>query len=479
MTSSRAGTSSRADWRFLVLFLAAAAALAVTGPRPSAQAPLAPHAPQAARPQAASSSSSSSSASSAAVSAPAQRAYSQARAQLVQVRTLLQGQDSQSSVGSGFVVSDEGHIITNYHVVSEVALQPKRYRLVFSTVERTEGPLQLLAFDVLHDLALVKPAAPGALAGRPPLRFRPRAEPLTQGERIYSLGNPLDVGFAVVEGTYNGLVERSFYPTIFFSGSLNPGVSGGPTLDDRGQVVGINVAARWDGEQVSFLVPAPFAEDLLQRARNASPITKPVYREITAHLLTHQEALTSRFLAKPWRNAGHAKYVIPLPEEQFMRCWGDTTPIEAKGLEYELSRCGMHSAVFVFSGMRTGALTIQHQAYDGRKIGMLRFADRYSQSFANESVESQWDTTRTAAQCHERYIDRNGLPMRAVLCMRAYKKFPGLYDLSVLVATIDDARAGVQGRFDATGVSFDNALKLSEHYLEGFQWTPTQTGAAR
>ena len=58
--------------------------------------------------------------------------------------------------------------------------------------------------------------------------------------------------------------------------------------------------------------------------------------------------------------------------------------------------------------------------------------------------------------------------MRAVLCMRAYKKLTGLYDLSVLVATVDAPRAGVQGRFDAEGVSFDNALALSDHYLKGF-----------
>ena len=145
------------------------------------------------------------------VSASAHRVYEQARGQLLQVRTLLKGQDSQASVGSGFLVSDEGHIITNYHVVSEAALQPDRYRLVYSTADRVEGPLQLLAFDAIHDLALVKPAAPAALAGRAPLRFRSRADALAQGERIYSLGNPLDVGFAVIEGTYNGLVERSFY----------------------------------------------------------------------------------------------------------------------------------------------------------------------------------------------------------------------------------------------------------------------------
>ena len=68
--------------------------------------------------------------------------------------------------------------------------------------------------------------------------------------------------------------------------------------------------------------------------------------------------------------------------------------------------------------------------------------------------------------------------MRAVLCMRAYKKLTGLYDLSVLVASVDAPIAGVHGRFDAEGVSFDNALALSDHYLKGFGRAGTQTAAA-
>jgi hypothetical protein len=418
-------------------------------------------------------------AASAPVSASAQRLYEGARAQLLQVRTLLKGQDSQASVGSGFLVSNEGHIITNYHVVSQAALQPERYRLIFSTADRKEGPLQLLAFDAIHDVALVKVAEPAAIAGRGALRFRPRSTPVYQGERIYSLGNPLDVGFAVLEGTYNGLVERSFYPTVFFAGSLNAGVSGGPTLDERGQVMGINVAARRDGEQVSFLVPAQFAEDLLQRGRDAQPITEAAYPELTRQLMQHQAALTDRFLAQPWRSAGHPQYVIPLPQEEFMRCWGRSTPADEKGLQFERSDCEMDTRIFVSDWLTTGSLTVRHEAYDGRKLGALRFADRYSDSFANESFGNRASRDRTAPQCRERYVQSSGLPLRAVLCMRAYKKLTGLYDLSVLVATVDQAYTGVQGRFDARGVSFDNALKLGEHYLKGYAWTTgSSTGAA-
>ena len=78
---------------------------------------------------------------------------------------------------------------------------------------------------------------------------------------------------------------------------------------------------------------------------------------------------------------------------------------------------------------------------------------------------------RTAARCVERSVDRDGLPLKAVVCLRAYKKLEGLHDLSVLVATLDGTQAGVQGRFDARGVSLASAQRLTAHYLDGFAWT--------
>ena len=77
---------------------------------------------------------------------------------------------------------------------------------------------------------------------------------------------------------------------------------------------------------------------------------------------------------------------------------------------------------------------------------------------------------QTKPQCHEDFVDRGGLPLRAVVCLRAYKKLPELYDVSVLVATLDQTQAGVQGRFDAQGLSFANAQKLAKHYLEAYGW---------
>ena len=420
------------------------------------------------------------------VTGAGQRIYERTRPRLLQVRTLLKTQDSQSSVGSGFLIDDGAHLITNYHVISQYALQPERHRLVYASVDGKQGALELLAFDVVHDLALLKPVDPSVLAGRGAVELRPQADALPRGARIFSLGNPLDVGCAVAEGSYNGPVERSFVPTLFFGGSLSAGMSGGPALDEQGRLIGVNVAARRDGEQVSFLVPADFVRALITRGRGAAPITAPAWPEITRQLMQHEAQLTERFMAQPWRNAGHPVYTIPVPQETWMRCWGRGSPQASRGLQFERSDCEMDSRIFVSGPLLTGYIKVVHEAYDGSKLGALRFAQRYSASFGNEFV-GQDDRLRTAGQCLERSVsgpprsDKStpALPLKAVICLRAYKKLEGLFDLMVLVATLDGTVAGVQGRLDAQGVSQASAQRLAQHYLNGFAWNTPKTAASR
>ena len=406
------------------------------------------------------------------VSLSARKVYEQARPSLVQIRTVLKGRASQTSVGSGFLVSAQGHIITNFHVVSEAALKPEQHDLVYVTADGREAPLVILQLDVLHDLALLRAGDAGAgSAARTfeALPFRPASEPLSQGERIYSLGNPLDVGFAVTQGTYNGLVRRSFYPQIFFGGALSAGMSGGPALDEEGHVVGINVARRVDGEQVSFLVPAEFATALLARGKDVAPLIGPAYAIVDEQLQKHQAALTDRFIAQGWKEATHPRYHVPVPPDVFMRCWGTSEVSRTGGLDFERSECQMDTRIFV-GDYTTGTISVRHESYDGSKLGPLRFEARYSQSFRNEAFVRLPAQHQTKPRCNEDFIERDGLPLRAVVCMRAYKKLPQLYDVAVLVATLDQNQSGVQGRFDAQGVSFANAQRLARHYLEGFRW---------
>ena len=264
-------------------------------------------------------------------------------------------------------------------------------------------------------------------------------------------------------------MRRSFYPQIFFGGALSAGMSGGPALDDEGHVVGINVARRVDGEQVSFLVPAEFAIALLARGRDAAPIIGAAYGIVDEQLQQHQAALTDRFIAQGWKEATHPRYRVPVPPDVFMRCWGTSEVSRTGGLDFERSECQMDTRIFV-GEYTTGTISLRHESYDGSKLGPLRFAARYSQSFRNESFVRLPAQHQTKPRCNEDFVDRDGLPLRAVVCMRAYKKLPQLYDVAVLVATLDQNEAGVQGRFDAQGVTFANAQRLAHHYLDAFRW---------
>lgn len=397
----------------------------------------------------------------------AQRIYQGARDKLVQIRTVLRNSDTQASVGSGFFVSSSGLIITNFHVASQLALEPSRYRGVYVPVDGKEGPVELLAFDVQHDLALLR--VQNATSSYPVLGFRSSDAPLARGERIYSLGNPRDIGFALTEGTYNGLVLRSFYPRIFFGGAINPGMSGGPVLDEDGRVVGINVSKRQDGEQLSFLVPAAFAQALLAQGAQAKPLTQSAYPEVTRQLLVHQEQLTQRVLSTPFKEQKHGGYSVPVFDDALARCWGAGRSADFKAFELERTDCQMDS--YLFAGdVTTGLIQMRYEAYDATKMGALRFSQVYGQSFANERFAVQGTRNSTAAECKERYIERQGMVMRAVICMSAYRKLLGLYDVSVLVASVNRPTQGVQGRMDARGVSFANGLKLVARYLDGFKW---------
>jgi serine protease Do len=282
-----------------------------------------------------------------------QRIYERTRPLLLQVRTLLKTQDSQSSVGSGFLVDRRrpaGHQLPRRQPVRAAAQAPPAG---LRHPRRTTGRAAVAGLRRRARPGLLRAADPAPLAGRGRVPLRPSAEPLPAA-RASSLGNPLDVGFAVAEGTYNGPVERSFLPTLFFGGSLSPGMSGGPALDDQGRLVGVNVAARRDGEQVSFLVPADAVQALLARGRSA-----PTHRG-AGLARDHTPAAGARghagraFVAQPWRTPGHPRYAIPVPQETFMRCWGRGSAQAVRGLQFERSDCEMDSRVFVSGALRTG-----------------------------------------------------------------------------------------------------------------------------
>ena len=395
-------------------------------------------------------------------SSSAQRLYSRAQSDIVQLRSLLKNGRTQSSVGSGFLIGTSNLVVTNYHVMSQIALQPDIYVGEYVDTNGKRGAVELLAVDVLHDLAVVRIGRSGDgffnVPDQLPL--------LVQGQYLYSLGNPLDLGFAISEGAYNGIISRSFYDQLMFTGPINSGMSGGPSVTVDGRVAGVNVSKRLDGELVSFLVPVRFVRDLLKKVAAQKQVPKDFKLVVGQQLLEHQKTMVER-LAKTQLTFKDLKpYRVPVWESDQVRCWGRSNSKQNKPYAMDQVSCAMESAIFVSNQTQVGYVSIQHKLLQSTELGSLQFAVLASNYFKNQIGGGNKDTRYTAPQCVEQFVSNGKLPMRAVLCVRAYRKFPELYDFTLLTASTDDGKMSLQSRIETAGVSYENGLRISRIFLE-------------
>ncbi|HEX6634038.1 MAG TPA: serine protease [Usitatibacter sp.] len=406
------------------------------------------------------------------LSSDAERVYDFAKPRILQVRTLLQAAGRQTTLGSGFVVSADGYAITNYHVVSRFALDPRTYRLEYLAPDGGHGALRLLAIDVAHDLAVVKIDH----ASLPYFEFDPRALAgrLPKGERIYAMGNPLDLGFTIVEGTHNGLVDRSYDERIHFSGAINPGMSGGPVTDSQGRIVGVNVAKRLDGEQVGFLVPAHFAADLLERARGGPPLAIDKAREeVGRQLDAWQSRFYQRLAQEGFRDASFGPYRGLESAAPWITCWAATNAdqVPKPRVSINTTRCSSATSIFVSDRILTGRVDITYSYHRAIDLNAFQFANELAQHAAAGGFAA--GRRLTEQSCTHDFVGApgGGRPLlRATWCMRAYREFEGLYDVTVLVGTQDRDREALLAQLVMQGVSESNALALGKRFLEEIRW---------
>lgn len=181
---------------------------------------------------------------------------------------------TRHGVGSGVIMTDEGHILTNAHVVNPYA---ERIMITLNNLERVDA--ELIGWDHWTDLAVVK---------IDPTELRRRgfdfsyaefgdSEDLIPGQTVYAVGTPNGLSRTVTRGIISN-TERFFegstvgrgYETGHFNtwlqtdAAINPGNSGGPLVLPDGEVIGINTRGYLGAENLGFAVPSDIAEAVLE-----------------------------------------------------------------------------------------------------------------------------------------------------------------------------------------------------------------------
>ncbi len=390
-----------------------------------------------------------------------------ARDAVVQIRGFFDGSNSSAFHGSGFAVEDGRRIVTNYHVVAQAVLYPRQYRLEYLTSDGRTGPLHVYAIDVRNDLAVV--AAEDLEL--PALRLR--TEIPAQGERAWSIGFPLNLGLTITEGVANGLVESSIEQRIHYTGAINVGMSGGPALDRRGRVYGVNVSVVTGRQLVGFVVPARHIPALLARAQapldeslSAQQLRQRVTVQVLAYAAQILEAQPDTAVTQAVRG-----YVLPTRLSRHVQCSTVDEKSPHVRMRVETVSCRTPSRILVQPGLHVAGLSVQHRVVQSLGLHPLQF-ERQVNRLAETAPRAGAAAHVAPFACRDALVSLDGFDARISTCVRQYRLFTGLYDFDVTVVGIDDASQALVSRLTMQGIAFDAGKRTVERYLGAMQWKP-------
>ncbi len=165
------------------------------------------------------------------------------------------------SQGTGFIINGEGYVITNYHVMQDAQAA------TIITSDNEEHAVSSVGHNSDFDMALLK------ISGTYDELKLGDSDDIQVGERVIAIGNPLGLEFSVTQGIVSGVHRRGpngLDAYIQTDAALNPGNSGGPLINQKGKVIGINNFKVGSAEGLGFALESNFIKevinDIYQRA---------------------------------------------------------------------------------------------------------------------------------------------------------------------------------------------------------------------
>ena len=179
---------------------------------------------------------------------------------------------TQRSLGTGFLISADGYIVTNNHVVA--GADTVLVNLQGSTGKDHSLKAQVIGTDEETDIALLKVKADTPL---PFLDFGD-SDKMEVGEWVLAIGNPFGLGHTVTAGILSAkgrnIQSGPFDNFLQTDASINPGNSGGPLINMEGKVIGINTAIIASGQGIGFAIPSSMAERIVNQLKQDKKVSR-------------------------------------------------------------------------------------------------------------------------------------------------------------------------------------------------------------
>jgi len=177
-------------------------------------------------------------------------------------------QKKATAAGSGFIISSDGYILTNFHVVKNAS------KITVKIKGEKEYPAKLVGNDKYSDLAVIKIDEKGLKPAR-----LGESSTVRPGEWAIAVGSPQGLDHTVTLGIVSALSrqipELSNVSFIQTDAAINPGNSGGPLLNIKGEVIGINTAIMGTAQNIGFAIPVNVAKNVVEQLKSGETIGHP------------------------------------------------------------------------------------------------------------------------------------------------------------------------------------------------------------
>jgi len=410
-------------------------------------------------------------ASSEARSSIAKKVFDKVNPFVFQIKTALSADSSKASYGSGFIVSKDGKLITNYHVISGVLNKDKDYKMYLIS-EKESYEASVLAIDVINDLALLK------IDKKFKKHLKLARKMPSQGAKVFSIGLPKSLNMSITEGNYNGILKNGLYSRVNMSSPLNSGMSGGPTVNASGEVVGVNVSYLLLSQNISFSVPVNHVRKLLSKKITKEKTAKTkdfLHEDIEKQIFSVQQQLMKDLSKNKNKDLMLNNWRVKKPSE-LLNCWSDSDKDEEGFYENISETCYLDNSIFLKRGVRSGHYSISYQIFETEVLNnwqLLNLAtwaynigSRYAVNF-----KKKHNPFLTDYNCAEtRVINDYNIPMLVNYCLRGYTKYSKIFNVDVKFMTLDKNSSVLTMEAFLRGFSLENIKEFIKKHVDSVRF---------
>lgn len=356
----------------------------------------------------------------------------------------------KNSLGSGFYMRED-LIITNFHVISEYFWNDKENKIIIYKGKDAEE-VDLVHIDISRDIALLKVKKMRGMA------LKPYIGEIVHGQKLVAAGYPHNLGLVSAAGSYNGVAPQSIenYQRYLLSVTLNSGMSGGPTLNNNREVVGINVSS--NGGQLSFIIPIIYAENLIKKYQEGGKYSGQNKIFLAKKQIERFNSTQIEQFKKSEKNQQGFGYSI-WSTDGFLECWIDNKKSGGKN-SYQIlgSMCISPGKIYINDDKYLGKMEIESILFKNTKLSKLSFRKQIDKNMAKNQFKNL--SRIKDAICNKQKV--NALYINT--CLQPVQGELPLVNLYVVILNLEDDRALVINSFFG-GINNKQANEFIEHVL--------------